>query len=39
MLTLKEFAIPFGLLCIGVWAWLFWARPTLLIFWLSQPQR
>ena len=30
-LSLKEFAIPFGLIYFGIWIWLFWARPTFLI--------
>jgi len=31
MLTLKEFAVPFGLMCLALWVWLFSARPVLLI--------
>jgi len=32
MLSLKEFAIPFGLLCFAIWVWLFASRPWLLLF-------
>jgi hypothetical protein len=31
MLNLKEFAVPFGLLCLALWVWLFAARLALLI--------
>jgi hypothetical protein len=31
MLGLKEFAVPFGVLCLAIWVWLFWSRPVLLI--------
>jgi hypothetical protein len=31
MMGLKEFAIPFGLIAIGLWVWLFWSSPRVLI--------
>src|SRR5438445_8204199 len=31
MMGLKEFAIPFGLIAIGLWLWLFWSNPRVLI--------
>ncbi len=32
MLTFKEFAIPFGVLCFAIWIWLFRSQPVILIF-------
>ena len=31
MMGLKEFAIPFGLVAVGLWVWLFWSQPKVLL--------
>jgi hypothetical protein len=31
MMGLREFAIPFGLVALGLWVWLFWSQPKTLI--------
>lgn len=31
MMGLKEFAIPFGLVALGLWVWLFWSQPKVLL--------
>lgn len=31
MMGLKEFAVPFGLIAVGLWVWLFWSQPKVLL--------
>lgn len=36
MMSLKEFAVPFGVLCLALWVWLFSSHPkTLVLFFLA----